>query len=149
MVFDESKMFKIKQMKRTLLFIVFLLGLSVSIFGQKVKMSTATLKTVLCKQWEIDYSMMGGMRIGELPGAPDFDFNFKLDGNYELIREDGTNEHGNWFFNYKKQFVELAIEGKVTSIIKSIKKDKLVLVFVVREDDYPGLLNVEVHFKPM
>lgn len=136
-------------MKRTLLCIGFLLGLNVALLAQNIKLSTAKLKTVLCKQWEIDYSLMGGMRIGELPGAPNFDFNFKSDGHYELIRKDGTNEHGIWFFNYKKKFVELAIEGKVISRIKSIKKDKFVLIYVVRENDHPGLLNVEVHFKPI
>ncbi|PCI31341.1 MAG: hypothetical protein COB60_12100 [Flavobacteriaceae bacterium] len=136
-------------MKKTLVCIGFLLGLSFGLSAQNIKLSTAKLKNVLCKQWKIDYSMMGGMRIGELPGAPDFDFNFKSDGHYDLIREDGNNESGIWFFNYKKKFVELAIEGKVTSRIKSIKKDKFVLIFVVRDEDHPGLLSVEVHFKPI
>ena len=134
-------------MKRTLKLVVLMIGLNNSLMAQDVNLSKTELETVLCKQWEIEYALMGGMQIKQKPGATDFDFKFASDGNYEIIREDGNDELGKWIYDPEKKYVELSIKEKVTSRIKSIDKNKLILILVSGENDPPGLPKVEVHFK--
>ncbi len=136
-------------MKRTLIVIGLIIGINLTSFAQEVTLSESELKNVLCKQWEIEYAMMNGMKIGQMPGASDFDLKFKKDGTYDLIREDEKNESGIWTYNSEKKYVELAIKEKVTSRIKSIDKTKLILILVSGQNDPPGLPSVEVHFKPI
>ena len=136
-------------MKRNLIVIGLVIGINLNCFAQEVTLSESELKNVLCKQWEIEYALMNGMKIGQMPGASDFDFNFKKDGTYDLIREDGKNESGIWTYNSEKKYVELSIKEKVTSRIKSIDKTKLILTLVSGQNDPPGLPSVEVHFKPI
>ena len=107
-------------------------------------MDKSELKDVLCKQWGIEYAMMNGKKIGQMPGATDFDFIFSSDGSYDLIREDGDNKSGTWIYNLANKNIELSIEDKMTSRIISINKDKMIVTLV--SDRLPG---VEIHFKPI
>jgi len=136
-------------MKKILIIIGLIIGINVSVFGQEVTLSESELENVLCKQWEIDYAMMNGMKIGQMPGAADFDFKFASDGTYELFRENGNDELGNWIYYQENKYIELSIKEKVTSRIKSIDKNKLILILISGENDPPGLPSVEVHFKPI
>ncbi|PHS66714.1 MAG: hypothetical protein COB12_05790 [Flavobacterium sp.] len=136
-------------MKKTILFIGFLIGLNFNLLAQNINLNKSELESVLCKQWEIEYALIDGMKIGQIPGATDFDFKFKSDGKYDLIREEGNIENGLWVFDIKNKYVELLIKGKLTSRIKSIEKDKLILAMVSRQNDPLGLPSVEIHFKPI
>ena len=136
-------------MKKMIVAIGLAIGLSFTLLAQDITLSKSDLAAVLCTQWEIEYASMNGMKIGQMPGAADFDFKFKSDGNYDLIREEGTNESGMWTYDTKNKYVELSIEGKVTSRIKSIDKNKLILTLAAGENDPPGLPSLEVHFKPV
>jgi len=136
-------------MKRTLIVIGLIIGMNLTCFAQEVTLSESELENVLCKQWDIEYAMMNGMKIGQMPGAADFDIKFKSDGEYDLIREDGENESGIWTYDSEKKYVELSIKDKVTSRIKSLDTNKLILTLVSGKNDPPGLPSVEVHFKPI
>jgi hypothetical protein len=136
-------------MKKTLLSIGLIIGLNFMLFAQEISLNKSDLESVLCKQWEIEYASMNGMKIGQMPGASDFDFKFKSDGKYDLIREDGKNESGVWVYDTENKYVELSIKGKVTSRIKSIDKNKLILILVSGKNDPKGLPSVEIHFKPI
>lgn len=126
-----------------------LIGLNSPLFAQDINLSNSELVSTLCKQWEIEYALMGEMKIGQMPGAADFDFKFKPDGKYDLLGEDGKNESGTWIYNSEKKYVELSIGGNVTSRIKWINKHKLILILVSGQNDPPGLPSLEVHFKPI
>ncbi|MEP3210847.1 MAG: hypothetical protein ABJN95_16715 [Maribacter sp.] len=136
-------------MKGILLIFGFLVGLSNGLSAQDIGLSKTQLETVLCKQWQIEYALMGGMKIKQMPGAADFDFKFISDGKYDLIRKDGNNESGIWKYFPENKYVELSIKDKITSRIKSIDESKLILILVSGENDPPGIPNVEVHFKPI
>ncbi len=136
-------------MKKTILTIGLILGLNFVLFSQNITLNASELESVLCKQWQIEYATMNGMKIRQMPGAADFDFKFKSDGTYELIREDGSNDKGTWVYDTEKKYVELSIKQKTTSRIKSIDNNKLVLTLVSGQNDPPGLPSVEVHFKPI
>ena len=131
-------------MKKILILIILVSGMNLISLAQEVTLTKSELEDVLCKQWGIEYAMMNGMKIGQLPGATDFDFKFTPDGNYDLIREDGDNESGTWVYNVANKNVELSIEEKMTSRIKSIDKNKMILTLV--SERLPG---VEIHFKPI
>ena len=92
---------------------------------------------------------MNGMKIGQMPGATDFDIKFIDDGTYDLIQDDGKDESGIWTYDAEKKYVELKIKERITSRIKFIDKTNLILTLVSGENDSPGLQNVEVHFKPI
>lgn len=96
---------KIKQMKKTLLSIGLIIGSNFTLFAQDINLSKSELESTLCKQWEIEYASMNGMKIGQMPGSADFDFKFKSDGKYDLIREDGNNESGIWTYDSENNYV--------------------------------------------
>jgi len=136
-------------MKKTLILIGLIIGMNLTAFAQEVTLSKSELENILCKQWGIEYAMMGTIKIEQMPGAKDFDFLFKKDGKYDLIEEDGTTKIGIWKYYPENNYVELSINGKITSRIKSIVKNKLILTMVSGKNDPSGLPNVEIHFKPI
>jgi hypothetical protein len=136
-------------MKKTFILIGLILGMSLTSYSQDITLSKSELENVLCKHWEIEYAMMNGMKMGQMPGASDFDIKFKTDGKYDIIREGGKNESGIWTYDTENKYVELVIKGKTTSRIKSINKTKLILTLVSGQNDPPGLSSIEVHFKPI
>jgi hypothetical protein len=117
-------------MERTLLILGLLIGLNFTLLAQDINLSKSELNSVLCKQWKIEYDLMGGMKIRQIPGAADFDFKFITVGKYKLIRKNGNNGSGIWTFDTEKKYVELSIKGKITSRIKSIDKNTLILTIV-------------------
>lgn len=64
-------------MKNFLCFLGLLIGLNVSLFAQNVKLTESEVATVLSKQWEIEFGMMGSEKIVQMPRAKDFDLLFK------------------------------------------------------------------------
>jgi hypothetical protein len=128
---------------------VFLIIHNFSLNAQDINLSKSDLEVVLCKQWKIEYALMGGMKIQQMPGAADFDLKFKSDGTYDLIQEDGTIDNGIWVFDSKMKLIVLSIKEKVTSRVKSINENKLILTLVSGQKEPPGLPNMEIHFKPL
>ncbi|HHC79451.1 MAG TPA: hypothetical protein ENK46_06180 [Flavobacteriia bacterium] len=117
--------------------------------AQNITLDEPELIQVLCKQWKIDFAVVGNMKIGQKPGADNFDMKFASDGTYRLINDnEKTINTGKWTYNVKKKYVELSIDEKVTSRILSINAKKLVLILVSGKNDPPGLPQMEVHFKP-
>lgn len=131
-------------MKKNLILIVLLFGISLNSSAQEVSFTKTELEEVLCKQWEIEYAMMNGMKIEQMPGAADFDIIFKADGSYDLIRKDGDNKSGIWVYDTANKSIELSIEERTTSSIKSINHNKMILTL-----DSEKLSGVEIHFKPI
>jgi hypothetical protein len=136
-------------MKKSLFFLGLLIGFNASILAQNVKLDKSELESFLTKQWEIEFAMMGSQKIGQMPGAKDFDFFFKEDGKFDIIEDDGTIRNGFWKYLLEDNYIELTIDGKVTSRIISLDKSKLILILVSGNSDSPKLQNVEIHFKPI
>ena len=124
-------------------------GINLSLYSQDIKLSDSELTLLLCTEWEIDYALAEGMKIKQMPGATDFNYNFHTDGNYDLINDDGTIDTGTWKYNTEKKYVDLTLNGQVNTRIKSINKGKLIITMVSGPNDPPGLPNVEIHFKPI
>ncbi|WP_324026327.1 hypothetical protein QSV08_02620 [Maribacter sp. BPC-D8] len=136
-------------MRNTLFYILMIIGMNSTLSAQDINLDESELQSILCQQWEIEYALMGGMKIGQLPGAADFDFDFHSDGKYDIISENEDNKSGRWIYDIENKYVELSIEEKTTSRIKFIDTNKLILILVSGQNDPPGLPSMEVHFKPM
>jgi len=136
-------------MKKLLLFLGLLIGFNISLLGQNVKLTQSELETILTHQWEIEFAMMCSEKIGQMPGAKDFDFLFKKDGKFDLIEDDGTIRTGFWKYLSEDNYIELTIDGRITSRITSLNKNKLILILVSGKSDSSKLPNVKIHFKPI
>ncbi len=136
-------------MKKILLFLVFSIELNASLFSQNINQSQSELETLLIKQWEIEYAMLGTTKIEQMPGAKDFNILFNLDGTYQLIEDTGNVITGKWIFFPEKKYVELAIGEKISSRIISLEKDKMILIIVSGKEKSPDVPNSEIHFKPI
>lgn len=61
-------------------------------FGQTINLSTDSITTLLCKKWEVDYSIMGDMKIGRMPGATEINFEFNKDKTFFLTSNDPNDK---------------------------------------------------------
>lgn len=145
---EQRTKHKTYRMGKIIIVVGLIIGINLTAHSQDVTLSEPELSNVLCKRWEIEYAVMNGMKFGQMPGAADFDINFKSDASYNLISEDGKNDSGIWTYDKKNKYVELSIKDKITSRIKSISNNKLILTLVSGQNDPPGLPSVEIHLRP-
>ena len=137
-------------MKKNILFIVFLFGICTTIFSQNINLTKQELESTLCKHWELDYVMMGDIKIGDNIGTSEkLDYQYKSNGEYDLISEVKITGTGKWIYYSDKKYIELSINNKVTSQIIGIDNDKLIMILVSDEKGPPGLPNLVIHFKPI
>ncbi len=134
-------------MKKIIGIIAVCIGMSSGMFAQDIDMTSAELSLVLCKQWDIEYAMMGSMKIGQAPGAKDFDLKFNADGSCDMISDTKT-ERGTWEYDASNDWVDISVNGTNTSRVRSVSSEKLVLKLVKGGNDPQGLPSVEIHFKP-
>ena len=135
--------------KNVWIFGVVIVAFGNSLIGQKISQSESELKSLLCKQWEIEFAMIGDMKIDQLPGATDFDFKFRPDGTYDTLKDNGDTTTGSWKFYSDEKYVELEINGTKTSRIEFLTGNKLVLIMTPEDSGPPGMDKIEAHFKPM
>ncbi len=136
-------------MKKIFLFLTLLMGYSLSLFAQNVNLTESELASILTNKWGINFALMGSEKINHMPGSKDFDFLFKDNGEFDLIEEDGTIRKGFWKYFSKDNYIELSLEGKVTSRITSVNRNKLIMILVSEKGHSAKLKNVEIHFKPI
>src|SRR6056297_3200527 len=125
------------------IFSVVIIAFGHSLIGQKINQSESELKSLLCKQWAIEFAMIGDMKIGQLPGATDFDFKFRPDGTYDVIKDNGDTTTGNWKFYSEEKYVELEMNGTKTSKIESLTGNKLVPVMPPEDSSPPGMDKID------
>ena len=123
--------------------IAILLG-TFNLQAQNVNLSKDELIKTLCKNWEVSFASMNGMKINQLPENTAFEVNFNSDGTLYFI---GTEEKGQWLFNAKKKYVEFWVNKKAVSRIKSLSEKEFTAILVNNgQKDVPGLPNLEIHY---
>ena len=119
-------------MKKIIFTCISALILSVTtLLGQHINLSKDSIAVLLCKKWEVNYAMMGGMKIGKIPGAAEINYEFNKDKTFLMTSnnpKDKTN--GTWSYDDKKKLIKLTINGKSNSSIISLTNDE----FVILED---------------
>jgi hypothetical protein len=70
--------------------------------------------------------MLGGLKIGKLPGAPEINYEFKKDNTFILTSSDpAENGKGSWIYDVKKKIIKLTINGQENTSIVSLKRMSL------------------------
>ena len=115
--------------KTILLGIIGLLCSHQSLFAQNINGSMDSIQTLLCKKWEVNYALMGGMKIGRVPGATEMNYEFNKDKTF-LLTSNGSKDKtkGTWSYDAKKKLIKLTLNGKSNTTITSLKEDELVIL---------------------
>jgi hypothetical protein len=80
--------------------------------AQSITMSPDSVRLLLCKQWEMNYFLLGGAKIGTAPGEKIY-FDFKPDNTFLTYDSHGSAKTaGTWSFDPKKKLIVLMINGK-------------------------------------
>ena len=119
-----------------------------ALFGQSISMSTDSVETLLCKKWEVDYAMMGGMKIGRIPGASEINYEFKKDKTLMMTSDDPDDKtKGTWNYDSKKKIIRLIINGKSNTSIISLKEDELIMLADTKEATPDDPMEIKVVYK--
>jgi len=78
--------------------------LSMNSFSQTINLSADSIATLLCKKWEVDYAMMGNMKIGKIPGATEINYEFNMDKTFLMTSKDPKDKtKGTWAYDTKRK----------------------------------------------
>ncbi len=66
-----------------------------------------------------------------------------------MIDDDGTVRTRFWKYQPEDKYIELSVDGKITSRITSLNNSKLILILVSGKSESTKLPNVIIHFKPL
>jgi hypothetical protein len=118
--------------------------------AQRVNVQGDSLKTWLCKKWEVNYALMGAVRIDRAAGTPNLIYEFRPDNTYVMIQggpKDTVN--GKWSFDQKKKLIRLLAKGQAPSRIISLLPGELILVVdkkkpvPANEEEIKMVLNIK------
>jgi hypothetical protein len=117
-------------MKKFLCLCVTLFLLSGSrLLAQEISLKLDSVTSLLCKKWEIDYAMMGGMKIGRMPNATEVNLEFFNDKTVLITGNSPKDKFkGKWNYITAKKIIEMTVNGKRYLSIISLKKDELILI---------------------
>ena len=130
-----------------IIFISFLL-LSTNSFSQTINLSTDSITTLLCKKWEVDYAMMGNMKIGRIPGATEINYEFNKDKTFLLTSKDPKDKtKGTWAYDTKKKIIKLTVNGKSNTTIISLKEGELIILADTKEATPDDPMEIKLVYK--
>lgn len=115
--------------KITCLGVVIFIFASTYSFGQTIDLPPDSVAALLCKRWEVDYALMGDMKIGRIPGAAELNYEFNKDKTFVLTSNDPKNKKkGTWAYDTKKKLIKLTVNGNSNTSIISLKDDELIML---------------------
>ena len=130
-----------------IIFISFLL-LSTNSFSQTINLSTDSITTLLCKKWEVDYAMMGNMKIGRIPDATEINFEFYKDKSLLLTSNDSkVKTKGTWAYDTKKKIIKLTVNGNSNSNVISLKEGELIMLVDTKEATPDDPMDIKMVYK--
>jgi hypothetical protein len=127
--------------------ITFLLSGSVA-FGQNINLPNDSIATLLCKKWEVDYAIMGGLKIGRIPGANEINYEFRKDNTFLMTTNDPKEKtKGTWSYDSKKKLIKLIINSKSNTSIISLKQDEFILLADTKETMPGDPMEIKLVYK--
>jgi len=133
---------------------IFLIGIITLLFSntkslsQTIDLSADSITTVLCKKWEVDYAIMGGMKIGRLPGATEINYEFNKDKTFLMTSNDPKDKtKGTWAYDTKKKIIKLTINGKSNTSIISLKEEELIMLADTKEATPEDPMEIKLVYK--
>lgn len=136
-------------MKKIICISIFTLLVStLTSYGQSISLSEDSIMTLLTKKWEVDYAVMGGMKIGKIPGASDINYDFKKDKTF-LMSSNNPNDKakGTWKYDPKKKLIKLTVNGKTNTIIVSLKDNELIMQVDTKEATPDDPMEIKLVYK--
>jgi len=136
-------------MKKFILIALITVALSnTTAFSQNINLSPDSITTLLCKKWEVDYAMLGDMKIGRIPGAEELNYEFNKDKTFLLTSNDPNDKSkGTWAYDPKKKVIKLTVNGKSNTSIVSLKQGELVMHVDAGHTASQGPSDVTVVYK--
>jgi hypothetical protein len=133
-------------MRRSIcIFIVALICLSNISYSQNINIPADSIANLLCRKWVMDYAMMGGTKIGKMPGATESNYEFYKDRTFVLTNNtNSTKVKGAWSYDQSKRNIKLTIEGRSNVKIISLKDDQLEMLVDTKDatPDDPMAINI-------
>ncbi len=136
-------------MKKTICIVVitFLLSHTKS-FAQTINLSADSISTFLCKKWEVNYAIMGGMKITQIPGSPEISYEFNRDNTFLMTSNDPKEkDKGTWVYDTKKKTIKLSINGNNNTIIVSLKEGELIMLVDTKEATPDDPMELKIVYK--
>ena len=122
--------------------------LSTNSFSQTINLSADSIATLLCKKWEVDYAMMGNMKIGKIPGATEINYEFNMDKTFLMTSKDPKDKtKGTWAYDTKKKIIKLTVNGKSNTSIISLKEGELIILADTKEATPDDPMEIKLVYK--
>jgi hypothetical protein len=117
-------------------------------FSQNVELTEEKLTNTLCKNWKIDYIMMGNTKAPNTPAFAAEEFRFTLDHTYSFKSGKEGEAKTKWVYNKQEKCVELFSGEKI--IGKIISLDDTHLVYrPLFDNQTQNMTVIELHFMPV
>lgn len=117
-------------------------------FSQTIDLPTDSITTLLCKRWEVDYAMMGNMKIGRIPGATEINYDFNKDKTFLMTSNDPKDKtKGTWAYDPKKKIIKLTINGKSNTTIISLKEGEFIMLADTKESTPDDPMEIKLVYK--
>ncbi len=119
-------------------------------FAQTINLSADSISTLLCKKWEVNYAIMGGMKIGHPSDAAEINLEFNKDKTFLMTSNDSkekNKEKGTWVYDTKKKTIKLFLNGKNNATIISLKEEELIMLMDTKEATPNDPMELKIVYK--
>jgi len=135
-----------------ILFCVFIIAIICSgsaSFSQSINISGDSVTKLLCKKWQMDYAMVGGMKIGKMPGATESNYEFNKDKTFILTgNNNSTKTKGTWDYDLSKKLIKLKINGNNNLSIISLQSNELEMLADTKDATPDDPMPINIFYKP-
>jgi Lipocalin-like domain (DUF4923) len=114
-------------------------------FSQSINIPADSVTNLLCKKWEMDYVIEGGMKIGGQPGAPEMNYEFNKDKTFVLTSNmSSTKIKGTWSYDPSKKLIKLTLNGRSNISVISLTNDRIEMLLDAKAEtpDAPGPIQM-------
>jgi hypothetical protein len=120
-----------------------------SLFAQNISIPFDSIQTLLCKKWEVDYAVMGGMKVGRMPGAEEINYEFNKDRTFIISGKDPKEKKkGTWSYDPKKKLIKLTVDGRNSTSIISLTENEFVMLADTKTATPDDPTDIRIVYKP-
>lgn len=117
-------------------------------FCQNIDVPEDSIKTILCKQWEVDYAMIGNTKTSRLPGATEINFAFFPDGSFVMTSDNPTETtKGTWRYIRKTKSVTITTTRRRLGEIVILNQREFTMEMETNESN-AGEAMIRLMYKP-
>jgi hypothetical protein len=109
-----------------------------------------SIKTILCKKWEVDHALMGDMKIQRGMGAPTIIYEFRTDNNYSSISYSANRRdtiRGKWMNDLKNKNIKLLRNGIPMMVITMNNASELMATMIPSAKDDKDIGQIQLVLK--